>query len=192
MSTRSTLATWPLFQAMVTASQLVSVIMPASATSPCQYTREPFLRCLDSSTSSARHERFDPAGGLRLLRALFEFGKCAAGKSAKFGCGGVEFIGVVGAARLPRGEPASKARELIWRQLDDGFGDFFNFHVAQYIPIGASELNSASRALEGRSRESGGRGSGVRLSRFGHATARRQRLCWRRVWPIPRAELVQD
>jgi hypothetical protein len=39
---------------------------------------------------------------------------------------------VIGAARLERGEPAAEAGKLIRRQLGNGFGDFFDFHVAQY------------------------------------------------------------
>jgi hypothetical protein len=39
---------------------------------------------------------------------------------------------VIGAARLKCGEPAAEAGELIWRQVGHSFGDFFNFHVAQY------------------------------------------------------------
>jgi hypothetical protein len=39
---------------------------------------------------------------------------------------------VIGAARLKCGEPAAEAGELIWRQIGHSFGDFFNFHVAQY------------------------------------------------------------
>jgi hypothetical protein len=39
---------------------------------------------------------------------------------------------VIGTARLERGEPAAKAGELIRRQLGNSFGDFFDFHVAQY------------------------------------------------------------
>jgi hypothetical protein len=37
-----------------------------------------------------------------------------------------------GTARLECGEPAAEAGELIRRQLSNSFGDFFNFHVAQY------------------------------------------------------------
>jgi len=39
---------------------------------------------------------------------------------------------VIGAARLKCGEPAAEAGELMWRQVGHSFGDFFNFHVAQY------------------------------------------------------------
>ena len=39
---------------------------------------------------------------------------------------------MVGAAGLECREPAAEAGELIRRELDDGFGDFFDFHVTQY------------------------------------------------------------
>ncbi len=39
---------------------------------------------------------------------------------------------MIGAARLECGEPAAEAGELIRRQLDNSFSDFFDFHVAQY------------------------------------------------------------
>ena len=68
----------------------------------------------------------------RFLRALFQFSKRAAGEAAKFGRSGVELLGVVGAARLECDEPAAEAGELIRRQLGNNFGDFFDFHVAQY------------------------------------------------------------
>jgi hypothetical protein len=55
----------------------------------------------------------------RCLCALFQFGKRTASQAAKFGRSGVEFVGVVGA-----------------RRLGDSFGDFFNFHVAQYSTAG--------------------------------------------------------
>jgi hypothetical protein len=45
---------------------------------------------------------------------------------------------VVGAARLECDEPAAETGELIRRQLGDSFGDFFDFHVAQYSTAGAS------------------------------------------------------
>jgi hypothetical protein len=67
-----------------------------------------------------------------LIRALLQLSKRAAGQSAKFSRGGVEFRGVVGAARLERDEPAAEAVELIRRQLGHCFGDFFHFHVPQY------------------------------------------------------------
>ena len=51
----------------------------------------------------------------RFIRALFQFSKRAAGEAAKFGRGGVELLGVVGAARLECGEPAAETGELIRR-----------------------------------------------------------------------------
>jgi len=39
---------------------------------------------------------------------------------------------MIGAARLKCGEPAAEAGELIWRQVGDSFGDFFDFHAAKY------------------------------------------------------------
>jgi predicted flavoprotein YhiN len=44
----ASIATCPLPQAIVTASQLVSVIVPLLVASPRQYTRLPFLRPLES------------------------------------------------------------------------------------------------------------------------------------------------
>jgi hypothetical protein len=66
------------------------------------------------------------------IRALFQLSKRAAGQSAEFSRGGVEFRGMVVAARLERDEPAAEAGELIRRQLGHSFGDFFHFHVPQY------------------------------------------------------------
>ena len=68
----------------------------------------------------------------RFLRALFQFSKCAAGEAAEFSRTRVELLSVIGAARLECGEPAAEAGELIRRQLGNSFGDFFNFHEAQY------------------------------------------------------------
>ena len=68
----------------------------------------------------------------RFLRALFQFSKGAAGEAAEFSRSRVEFLSVIGAARVERGEPAAEAGELIRRQLGNSFGDFFDFHVAQY------------------------------------------------------------
>jgi hypothetical protein len=68
----------------------------------------------------------------RFLRALFQFGKRAAGEATKFGRSGVELLGVVGAASLECGEPAAESGELIRRQLGNNFGDFFDFHGAQH------------------------------------------------------------
>jgi hypothetical protein len=45
----------------------------------------------------------------RFLPAIFQFGKRPASEAAKFGCGGVELLGVIGAARLECGEPATEA-----------------------------------------------------------------------------------
>jgi hypothetical protein len=73
----------------------------------------------------------------RFLRAPFQFSKRAAGEAAEFSRRRVEFLGVIGAARLERGEPAAEASELIRRQLGNSFGDFFDFHVAQYSNAGA-------------------------------------------------------
>jgi hypothetical protein len=75
--------------------------------------------------------------GSRFLRALFQFSKRAASKAAKFGRGGVEFLGVVGAARLECDEAAAEAGELIRRQLGNRFGDLFDFHATQYSTAGA-------------------------------------------------------
>src|ERR1700720_1974143 len=72
------------------------------------------------------------------LRALFQFSNRTAGEAAKFGRSGVELLGVVGAARLERDEPAAEAGELIRRQLGNSFDDFFNFHVTQYSTAGPS------------------------------------------------------
>jgi hypothetical protein len=69
----------------------------------------------------------------RFLRALFQFSKRAACEATKFNRSGVELLGVIGAARLECGEPAAESGELIRRQLGNNFGDFFDFHAAQYI-----------------------------------------------------------
>ena len=71
--------------------------------------------------------------GLRFPGAPFQFCKCATGEPAEFGRRGGEFFGVIGAARLECGEPAAEAGEFIRRQLGNSFGDFFDFHAAQYI-----------------------------------------------------------
>jgi hypothetical protein len=55
-----------------------------------------------------------------------------AGEAAKFGRSGVELLGVVSTGRLECSKPAAKPVELIWRQLDNGLGDFFDFHEAHY------------------------------------------------------------
>ena len=51
----------------------------------------------------------------RFLRALFQFSKRAAGEATKFGRSGVKLLGVIGAARLECGEPATESGELIRR-----------------------------------------------------------------------------
>jgi hypothetical protein len=73
----------------------------------------------------------------RFLRALFQFSKRATSEATKFDRGGVELLGVIGAARLECGEPAPESGELIRRQLGNDFGDFFDFHGAQYSIGGA-------------------------------------------------------
>ena len=83
----------------------------------------------------------------RFLRALFQFSKRAAGEATKFGRSGVEFLSVVGAARLECDEPAAEAGELIGRQLGDNFGDFFDFNVAQYSTAGRINLRPPMSAL---------------------------------------------
>ena len=62
----------------------------------------------------------------------FQFSKRAAGEATEFSCSRVELLSVIGAARLEYGEPAAEASELIRRQPGNSFGDFFDFHVAQY------------------------------------------------------------
>jgi hypothetical protein len=76
----------------------------------------------------------------RFLRALFQFSKRAAGEATKFGRSGVEFLGVVGAARVECGEPAAESGELIRRQLGNNFSDFFDFHGAQYSTAGLGSV----------------------------------------------------
>ena len=83
----------------------------------------------EAAVKPSPHLNTGDARSSGFLRALFQFSERTAGKTAKLDCGGVELFGVVGAAGLECGEPAAKARELIWRQLDDSFGDFFDFHV---------------------------------------------------------------
>jgi hypothetical protein len=63
---------------------------------------------------------------------VFSIQKRAAGEAAEFSRSRVELLSVIGAARLECGEPAAEAGELIRRQLGNSFGDFFDFHVAQY------------------------------------------------------------
>jgi len=54
---------------------------------------------------------------------------------------------VVGAACLECDEPAAEAGELIRRQLGDNFGDFFEFHVAQYSTAGRINLRPPMSTL---------------------------------------------
>ncbi|MGB6936594.1 MAG: hypothetical protein WBE14_07830 [Xanthobacteraceae bacterium] len=68
----------------------------------------------------------------RFLPAIFQFGKRPASEAAKFGCGGFRLLGVVGAARLECGEPATEAGKLFGRQLGDCFSDLFDFHALYY------------------------------------------------------------
>jgi hypothetical protein len=75
--------------------------------------------------------------GSGFIYAFFQLCKRAAGQSAKFSRGGVEFRRMVGAACLERDEPAAEAGELIRRQLGHSFGDFFHCHVTQYSTAGS-------------------------------------------------------
>lgn len=70
--------------------------------------------------------------GSRFLRAPLEISKRATGEATEFSRSGVEFLGVISAARLECGEPPAETGELIRWQLGNSFGDFFDFHVAQY------------------------------------------------------------
>jgi hypothetical protein len=56
--------------------------------------------------------------------------------AAKFGCGGVKLLGVIGATRLECGEPAAEAGELVRRQLGDSFGDLFDSCGRSIAPFG--------------------------------------------------------
>ena len=91
----------------------------------------PLLRL---SICAERHTRQLRPGAhcSRFLRALFQFGKRAAGEAAEFSRSRVELLRVIGTARFECGEPAAEAGELIRRQLGNSFGDFFDFHGAQY------------------------------------------------------------
>src|SRR5262245_31054059 len=96
-------------------------------------------RCLTHNVSvPARltHGAHAQSYGLRFPRAPFQFSKCAAGEPAKFSRRGVEFLGMIGAARLECAKPATETGELIRRQLGNSFGDFFDLHVAQYSTAG--------------------------------------------------------
>ena len=73
----------------------------------------------------------------RFLRALFQFSKRAASETTKFDRSGVELLCMIGAARLECDEPPPEPGELIRRQLGNNFGDFFDFHGAQYRMSGA-------------------------------------------------------
>jgi len=70
--------------------------------------------------------------GSRFLRAPLEISKRATGEATEFSRSGVEFLGVISAARLECGEPPAETGELIRWQLGNSFGDFFDLHVAQY------------------------------------------------------------
>jgi hypothetical protein len=70
--------------------------------------------------------------GLQFLRAPFQISKRAAGEATEFSRSGVELFGVIRQARLEFGEPPAETGELIRRQLGNGFGYFFDVHVAQY------------------------------------------------------------
>ena len=131
-------------------------------------------------------------GCSRFLSALFQFSKRAAGEAAKFGRSGVELFGVVGAARLKCGEPTTEAGELIRRQLGNGFGDFFDFHVAQYSTAGVwlsaekglvAQRHRAARARRVRiGRASGGSCSGG--GRFRSSSRARGRGRCRAFWAV--------
>jgi hypothetical protein len=54
---------------------------------------------------------------------------------------------VIGAARLECGEPPAEAGELIRRQLGNSFGDFFDFHVAQYSTALLSDRKGLAACL---------------------------------------------
>jgi hypothetical protein len=70
--------------------------------------------------------------GLAILCAPSQFSERTPGETAQLGCRGVEFLGMIAATRLERGEPAAEAREFIRRQFCDGFGDFFDFHMTEH------------------------------------------------------------
>src|ERR1700730_1271099 len=86
--------------------------------------------------STARHGpllmTLHPWNYSRFLRAPFQFSKRAAGEAAEFSRSRVKLLSGIGATPLECGEPAAEAGELIRRQLGNSFGDFFDFHVAQY------------------------------------------------------------
>jgi hypothetical protein len=71
-----------------------------------------------------------------LIRALLQLSKRAAGQSAKFSRGGVEFRGVVGAARLERDEPAAEAVELSGGSLATASAISSTFMCHNIAPLG--------------------------------------------------------
>ena len=64
----------------------------------------------------------------------------------------LSLLGVVGAAGLECREPAAEAGELIRRELDDVFGDFFDFHVTQYSTAAAWLSRGMGSVLCGKGR----------------------------------------
>ena len=68
----------------------------------------------------------------RSLARFFNSAKVRPAKRPSLVAVEFELLGVVGAASLECGEPAAEAGELIRRQLGNRFGDFFDFHAAQY------------------------------------------------------------
>jgi hypothetical protein len=88
----------------------------------------------------------------RFLRALFQFSKRAAGEATKSRRSGVELV--VAAAGLECREPPAEAGKLIWRQLRDSLGNFFDFHVMQYSILLEGSRTAGSRpAGAGRKEE---------------------------------------
>jgi hypothetical protein len=85
-----------------------------------------YRQALDNAATVA------PIDYSRFLRAPFQFSKRAASEAAEFSRSGIKYLGVIGAARLECAESAAEAGELIWRQVGNSFGDFFDFPVAQY------------------------------------------------------------
>jgi hypothetical protein len=79
---------------------------------------------------------------------------------------------VVGAAGLECREPAAEAGELIRRELDDGFGDFFDFHVTPYSTAAAWLSRGMGSVLCGKER---GMCEGWSLARDRHRLSRRRR-----------------
>jgi hypothetical protein len=87
---------------------------------------------------------------LRFFGAFLKFGKRTASYAPEFRCGGAEFLGVVCAACRERDEPSTKAGKLIRRQLDDSFGDFFDFHVGLAFILRMSGHVAAGARRSGR------------------------------------------